>query len=126
MSNAQLETLENTLANAVHRPWGWYASIQVGEGFQVKLIVVNPGESLSLQSHSKRSEHWVLINGIATITVGDDVTNYSTDQHIYIPCGAKHRLQNQTEREVRLVEVQLGSYVGEDDIVRYSDIYGRV
>jgi mannose-1-phosphate guanylyltransferase / mannose-6-phosphate isomerase len=112
-------------SNAVVRPWGWYNVIDAGDGFQVKRIMVNPGGSLSLQSHAKRAEHWVVVTGTATITVGERVAHYTSNRHVYIPIGSKHRLQNHTNEMVQLIEVQSGSYLGEDDIVRYEDIYNR-
>ncbi len=110
----------------VQRPWGWYDVIDAESGFQVKQIMVNPGASLSLQSHEHRAEHWVVVAGTATITVGDTVAEFASNSHVYIPLKAKHRLQNNTHQLVRLVEVQCGSYLGEDDIVRYEDRYNRV
>jgi mannose-1-phosphate guanylyltransferase / mannose-6-phosphate isomerase len=119
------EAPANAPDNAVHRPWGWYASLHMAAGFQVKSIVVNPGHSLSLQSHAQRAEHWVVVQGVATVTVNDSVLDYPPNQHIYIPIGSKHRLQNHTGQVVQLIEVQCGQYLGEDDIIRYSDVYGR-
>ncbi len=115
----------------VNRPWGWYDSLgsgpnsEAGTGFQVKHIGVHPGQSLSLQLHHKRAEHWVVIKGTATITVGESVRDYQANQHVFIPLGDVHRLENKTDEAVEIVEVQLGAYLGEDDIVRLQDIYAR-
>ena len=110
----------------VQRPWGYYDSIDVGAHHQVKRILVEPAGRLSLQSHAQRAEHWVVIAGIATITVDDKRADYSVGQHVFIPLGAKHRLENLTAASVEIIEVQIGAYLGEDDIVRYDDIYGRL
>lgn len=107
------------------RPWGWYESLIVGGRFQVKRIVVNPGASLSLQSHHHRSEHWIVVEGTAKVTVDDDVKLLSENQSVYIPLGAIHRMENPGKLPMVLIEVQTGSYLGEDDILRYEDIYAR-
>ncbi|MEI4263271.1 mannose-1-phosphate guanylyltransferase/mannose-6-phosphate isomerase [Roseovarius sp. D0-M9] len=108
-----------------YRPWGWYESLAIGGRFQVKRIVVNPGASLSLQSHHHRSEHWVVVEGTARVTVGDQVHLLSENQSVYIPLGAVHRMENPGKLPMVLIEVQTGSYLGEDDIIRYEDIYAR-
>lgn len=108
-----------------HRPWGWFESLAVGERFQVKRIVVKPGGVLSLQSHHHRSEHWIVVAGTARITVGDDVRLISENQSVYVPLGAVHRLENPGRMPMVLIEVQTGAYLGEDDIVRYEDVYAR-
>lgn len=108
-----------------HRPWGWFESLVVGKRFQVKRIVVNPGASLSLQSHFHRSEHWIVVQGTATVTIEESVTLVTENQSVYIPLGAKHRLENPGRVPMILIEVQTGAYVGEDDIVRYDDFYAR-
>ncbi len=116
------------LHRKVSRPWGWYDSLGSGPdgaGFQVKHIGVHPGQSLSLQLHHKRAEHWVVIKGRATITVGESVRDYQPGEHVFIPLGDVHRLENKTDAAVEIVEVQLGTYLGEDDIVRLSDRYQR-
>ena len=119
------------LHRKVHRPWGWYDSLgsgpnsEAGAGFQVKHIAVHPGQSLSLQLHHKRAEHWVVVKGTATITVGENVRDYRPGEHAFIPLGDVHRLENKTDAAVEIVEVQLGSYLGEDDIVRLRDLYQR-
>lgn len=108
-----------------HRPWGWYESLLVGARFQVKRITVLPGASLSLQSHFHRSEHWIIVEGTAKVTVDDEVKLLSENQSVYIPVGTKHRLENPGRIPLVFIEVQTGSYVGEDDIVRYEDRYAR-
>ena len=108
-----------------HKPWGWYVSLVSGNGFQVKRILVKPGESLSLQSHKYRSEHWVVVAGVATVTIGVKVKNIKENESVFIPKGVKHRLKNQGEDPMELIEVQTGSYLGEDDITRFEDFYAR-
>lgn len=108
-----------------YRPWGWYESLVIGGRFQVKRIVVNPGAALSLQSHHHRSEHWIVVEGTARVTVDDDVRLISENQSVYIPLGATHRMENPGKLPMVLIEVQTGSYLGEDDIVRYEDVYAR-
>jgi mannose-1-phosphate guanylyltransferase/mannose-6-phosphate isomerase len=108
-----------------YRPWGWYESLAIGGRFQVKRIVVNPGAALSLQSHHHRSEHWVVVEGTAKVTVGDDVKLVSENESVYIPLGAVHRMENPGRLPMVLIEVQTGSYLGEDDIIRYEDVYAR-
>ncbi|MFN8848185.1 MAG: mannose-1-phosphate guanylyltransferase/mannose-6-phosphate isomerase [Inhella sp.] len=116
---------EGRLHRKVHRPWGWYDSIDAGERFQVKRILVKPGASLSLQMHHHRAEHWIVVSGTAEVTVGDQVLLLSENQSTYIPLGVKHRLANPGKLPLELIEVQSGSYLGEDDIVRFEDTYGR-
>ena len=116
---------EKSLHRKVHRPWGWYDSIDAGPRFQVKRIMVKPGASLSLQMHHHRAEHWVVVSGTAEITNGDHVIVLSENQSTYIPLGQKHRLANPGKLPLELIEVQSGSYLGEDDIVRFVDDYGR-
>jgi mannose-1-phosphate guanylyltransferase/mannose-6-phosphate isomerase len=108
-----------------HRPWGWFESLAVGDRFQVKRIVVHPGAALSLQSHFHRAEHWIVVRGTARVTVGETVQLLSENQAAYIPLGARHRLENPGKVDMVLIEVQTGSYLGEDDIVRYDDVYAR-
>lgn len=117
---AQAETLPRD-----YRPWGWYESIALGPRFQVKRIVVNPGAALSLQSHNHRSEHWIVVEGTARVTIGADVKKVTENQSVYIPLGEVHRLENPSMLPLTLIEVQTGSYFGEDDIIRYDDIYAR-
>ncbi|HDZ82664.1 MAG TPA: mannose-1-phosphate guanylyltransferase/mannose-6-phosphate isomerase [Roseobacter sp.] len=108
-----------------YRPWGWYESLVIGTRFQVKRIVVNPGAALSLQSHHHRSEHWIVVEGTAKVTVNDEVSLVGENQSVYIPLGAVHRMENPGKVPMVLIEVQTGSYFGEDDIIRYEDIYAR-
>ncbi|EKE44504.1 alginate biosynthesis protein AlgA [Oceaniovalibus guishaninsula JLT2003] len=108
-----------------HRPWGWFESLVISDRFQVKRIVVHPGAALSLQSHHHRSEHWIVVRGTARVTVNDDVALLTENQSIYIPLGAVHRMENPGKVDMVLIEVQTGPYLGEDDIVRYEDIYAR-
>lgn len=109
----------------VHRPWGWYDSIDSGARFQVKRIVVKPGASLSLQMHHHRAEHWIVVTGTARVTRGDEVILLTENQSTYIPLGTKHRLENPGKVPLEMIEVQSGAYLGEDDIVRFEDTYGR-
>jgi mannose-1-phosphate guanylyltransferase/mannose-6-phosphate isomerase len=110
----------------VYRPWGWYDSIEVGLHFQVKRLHVNPGAKLSLQMHHKRAEHWVVVSGTATVINGEDVLTLTEGDSTYIPIGTTHGLENKTNEQLEIIEVQSGTYLGEDDIVRFEDIYGRV
>ncbi len=110
----------------VYRPWGSYTSVDNGERFQVKRIVVKPGAALSLQMHHHRAEHWIVVNGTARVTCDEDIMVLTENQSTYIPLGSKHRLENIGEHPLELIEVQSGSYLGEDDIVRFDDVYGRV
>lgn len=113
------------LHREVHRPWGSYDSVDVGDGFQVKRIKVKPGARLSLQSHARRAEHWIVVRGTARVTRDNDVFELFANQSTYIPIGAKHRLENPGAEMLELIEVQSGDYLGEDDIVRHEDQYGR-
>lgn len=125
----ELESLrrsEHVLPRKVHRPWGWYDSIDECERFKVKRIQVKPGASLSLQKHMHRAEHWVVVKGTATVFCDDNTIILRENQSTYIPQGAKHRLANLTEDDLEIIEVQSGNYVGEDDIIRFEDSYGRV
>lgn len=108
-----------------YRPWGYYDSLEISEGFQVKRIVVNPGQQLSLQLHHHRSEHWIVLQGTAEITNGTTVTTLKQNESTYIPAETKHRLANRGTDLLEIIEVQVGSYLGEDDIVRFEDVYGR-
>jgi mannose-1-phosphate guanylyltransferase/mannose-6-phosphate isomerase len=108
-----------------HRPWGWFESLAIGEGFQVKRIHVKPGSALSLQSHKHRSEHWIVVEGVARVTIDDSVQTMTEGQSVYVPLGSRHRLENPGEFPMVLIEVQIGTYLGEDDIVRYEDLYAR-
>lgn len=110
----------------VYRPWGWYEGIDAGERFQVKRIMVKPGEKLSLQMHHHRAEHWVVVSGSAMITIDEKTSLFSENESAYIPIGSTHRLENPGKLPLHLIEVQSGSYLGEDDIVRFNDSYGRL
>ena len=116
---------EQSLHRKVHRPWGWYDSIDDGKRFQVKRIMVKPGASLSLQMHHHRAEHWIVVSGTAEVTNGEQVILLSENQSTYIPLGQTHRLANPGKVPLEIIEVQSGSYLGEDDIVRFEDTYGR-
>jgi mannose-1-phosphate guanylyltransferase / mannose-6-phosphate isomerase len=107
------------------RPWGWFESLVAGDRFQVKRIQVVPGAALSLQSHHHRAEHWIVVEGTARVTIDDTVQLLSENQSVYIPLGAVHRLENPGKVPLTLIEVQTGSYLGEDDIIRYEDLYAR-
>ena len=108
------------------RPWGSYAVLQEGPGFKVKLLEVLPHQKLSLQMHKHRSEHWVVVEGHVLFTCGEEVGEFAPNDYLYIPQGAKHRIENASDDRVRIIEVQQGDYLGEDDIVRFEDVYGRV
>ncbi len=108
-----------------YRPWGWYESLALGPRFQVKRIVVKPAAALSLQSHNYRSEHWVVVEGTAKVTLNNDIQTVAENQSVYIPLGAVHRIENPGKQPLTLIEVQTGSYFGEDDIIRYDDVYAR-
>ena len=110
----------------VYRPWGWYDSIETGLHFQVKRLHVNPGSKLSLQMHHNRAEHWVVVSGTATAINGEDILTLNAGDSTYIPIGITHSLENKTTKALEIIEVQSGSYLGEDDIVRFEDIYNRL
>ncbi|MBE3639501.1 mannose-1-phosphate guanylyltransferase/mannose-6-phosphate isomerase [Mangrovicoccus algicola] len=116
----EAETLPRT-----YRPWGWYETLALADRFQVKQIMVPPGKKLSLQSHHHRAEHWIVVKGTATVTIDDEVKLVTENESVYIPLGAIHRLENPGKVNLHLIEVQTGAYLGEDDIVRYEDIYNR-
>ena len=117
--------IERTFHQKVYRPWGYYEGLDAGPAFQVKRLGVNPGASLSLQLHHHRAEHWVVVSGVATVTAGEKVFDLNPNESCYIPLETRHRLQNLTEEPLEIIEVQSGSYLGEDDIVRFEDNYGR-
>lgn len=117
--------IEHALHRKVHRPWGWYDSIDMGPRFQVKRIMVRPGASLSLQMHHHRAEHWIVVTGTAEVTCGEKKVLLTENQSTYIPLGEVHRLANPGRVDLEIIEVQSGSYLGEDDIVRFEDTYGR-
>ena len=116
---------EATIHNKAYRPWGAYECIDHDSRFQVKRITVNPGASLSLQLHHHRSEHWIVVQGTAKVTCGEKVFLMGESESTYIPLGEKHRLENTGKIPLELIEVQTGTYLGEDDIVRFEDRYGR-
>lgn len=121
----QAERTEHLIHRRVYRPWGYYEGIDIGERFQAKRIMVKPGAKLSLQKHHHRAEHWVVVSGYAKVTRGEDILLLQEDQSTYIPIGMKHRLENIGTGSLYLIEVQSGSYLGEDDIVRFDDDYKR-
>ena len=110
----------------VYRPWGKYDSIDNGERYQVKRITVKPGAKLSVQMHHHRAEHWIVVSGTAQVTKGEETFLLSENESTYLPVGVVHALENPGKVELELIEVQSGSYLGEDDIVRFEDLYGRV
>jgi len=116
---------EHVTHTRVYRPWGYYESIDAGNRFQVKRIMVKPGQALSLQMHNHRAEHWVVVSGTARVTRGEQVFELHENESTFIPVGTQHRLENATGEPLYLIEVQSGSYLGEDDIVRYDDRYRR-
>ena len=116
---------EEQLHRKVYRPWGWYDSIESGKHFQVKRLEVNPGAKLSLQMHHNRAEHWVVVSGTATVTNGEAILTLTEGESTYIPACTLHSLENKTNEQLQVIEVQSGTYLGEDDIVRFEDIYGR-
>lgn len=116
---------EHLTHKQVFRPWGWYEGIDEGERFQVKRIMVKPGEKLSLQKHHHRAEHWIIVSGTARVTCGEAIELLTENQSTYIPLGTTHRLENPGKIDLHMIEVQSGSYLGEDDIVRFEDIYQR-
>lgn len=116
---------EHVLHRKVSRPWGWYDTIDIGSRFKVKRIQVNPGASLSLQKHAKRAEHWVVVTGVAEVTCGDNVITLHENESTFIPLGEIHRLSNPGDNPLEIIEVQSGVYLGEDDIIRFDDSYGR-
>ena len=108
-----------------HRPWCWFESFALGDCFQVKRISVKPGAALSLQNHKHRSEQWIVVEGTAKVTIEDEIKLVTEGQSVYVPLGAKHRMENPGEVPMLLIEVQIGTYLGEDDITRYEDVYAR-
>ena len=117
---------ESNAHRKVYRPWGWYDSIESGEYFQVKRLHVKPSAKLSLQMHHKRAEHWVVVSGTATVTNGEQIFSLEKGESIYIPLGITHSLENATNEPLEIIEVQSGTYLGEDDIIRFEDMYGRI
>ena len=123
---ASVDSELTELPATVCRPWGSYTTLNHGDGYQVKRITVAPGQKLSLQYHHKRAEHWVVVQGKANVQIGDDEFEICTGEYSYIPLGEKHRITNISDTSFILIEVQLGEYLGEDDIVRLADEYGRL
>jgi mannose-1-phosphate guanylyltransferase/mannose-6-phosphate isomerase len=116
---------EAVIHTRVFRPWGYYETVDIGERHQVKHIQVLPGRALSLQKHNKRAEHWVVVRGVARVTRGNDVFDLNENESTFIPLGIRHRLENTGSEPLHLIEVQSGAYLGEDDIERFEDKYGR-
>lgn len=121
----QFESNNSEIGQTFHRPWGTYTIIEEHANYKIKRIDVKPGASLSLQMHNLRSEHWIVIEGIAHVTNGDNIIELQSNQSTFIPVKTKHRLENKTTSNLAIIEVQCGSYLGEDDIIRFDDIYGR-
>lgn len=119
-TTSRTEIIERTT-----RPWGWYETVSEVAGNKVKRIRVHPGQQISLQKHHQRAEHWVVVQGMAHVTAGERVVDLAPGQHVDIAIGEVHRLANLTDQPVEIVEVQFGNYLGEDDIVRLQDDYGR-
>lgn len=119
------ENQTNEVGKIYQRPWGTYQTLALAPGYQVKILTINLGGRLSLQKHFKRAEHWVVVKGTPTLTVGDETRIYHVNEKVYIPLEVMHRIENFANEESVLVEVQVGEYLGEDDIVRIEDIYGR-
>ena len=115
----------NQVGVIYERPWGTYQTLALEQGYQIKVLTVNPGGRLSLQRHFKRAEHWVVVKGEPTITIDELEKSYPVDSAVYIPIESRHRIQNFTDEVCQLVEVQIGDYLGEDDIERLDDVYGR-
>ena len=122
---AATDVSQSTMHRKVARPWGTYDSVDVGERHQVKRITVRPGAKLSLQMHHHRAEHWIVVKGTALVTRGEEEILLTENESTFIPLGTKHRLENPGDTDLELIEVQSGSYLGEDDIVRFEDAYGR-
>ena len=118
-------TFRSQIARSSHRPWGRFEILATQNWFQVKRILVNPGAGLSLQSHTHRSEHWIVVDGTIRVTVDDKIQLLTESQSVFIPLGAVHRMENPGKVPMILIEVQTGAYLGEDDIIRYEDIYSR-
>jgi mannose-6-phosphate isomerase len=116
----------NEIGKIYQRPWGTYQTLALSKNYQVKILTTNPGGRLSLQKHSKRAEHWVVVQGHPTITLDQTVKTYQVNDRIFIPQNTAHRIENLTAEPTIIIEVQIGEYLGEDDIVRLEDIYGRL
>lgn len=116
----------NDVGKIYERPWGCYQTLALAEGYQVKILTINPGGQLSLQKHFKRSEHWVVVAGNPTLTIDETKKSYGVNEHVFIPLESVHRIENLEDSIATIIEVQVGSYLGEDDIERLEDVYGRV
>lgn len=116
----------NEIGKIYHRPWGTYQTLALNPGYQIKILTVNPNGRLSLQRHFKRSEHWVVVAGAPTITIDAETKVYRANENVFIPIESLHRIENLTAEPCTIVEVQVGDYLGEDDIERIDDVYGRV
>jgi mannose-6-phosphate isomerase len=117
--------MNNEIGKIYTRPWGTYQTIALTDNYQVKILTINPNGHLSLQKHSKCSEHWTIVKGDPTITIDETVKTYPVNSHIFIPVGAAHRIENVTATPAVIIEVQIGPYLGEDDIIKIPDVYGR-
>lgn len=115
----------NEIGKVYERPWGTYRTLAMASGYQVKVITVNPGGCLSLQKHFQRAEHWVVVKGSPTFTIGDEVKTYQPNDHVFVALEQVHRMENRTDSSAEIIEVQIGEYLGEDDIERLEDIYDR-
>jgi mannose-1-phosphate guanylyltransferase/mannose-6-phosphate isomerase len=116
---------EHLSHSKAYRPWGWFQTLETRDQFQLKVINLNPNSKISLQRHQHRAEHWVVVAGTATVTRGDKIIKLEKNESTYIPIGMIHRLENKTDETLEIIEVQSGSYLGEDDIERFDDEYGR-
>jgi mannose-6-phosphate isomerase len=115
----------NEVGKIYQRPWGTYETLRIEANYQVKSLTINPGGRLSLQKHFKRAEHWVVVAGSPTLTINENTRVYQVNESVFIPQEAKHRIENFTDQIAKIIEVQVGDYLGEDDIVRFEDVYGR-
>lgn len=118
--------MNNEIGKIYSRPWGTYQTLELAKNYQVKTIAINPGGRLSLQKHCHRAEHWIVVSGKPTLTIDTTTKIYSIGDHIFIPIGTLHRMENFTSTPVVIIETQIGDYLGEDDIIRIEDVYGRV
>ena len=122
----KIDADRNIIGLTNQRPWGDYVTIFKGKNFQIKIITVNPGHKLSVQKHFKRSEHWIVTHGQATVEIDEAVLTLNDNEHCHIPKEAVHSLENKSNEQLKIIELQYGTYLGEDDIVRYEDRYGRI
>lgn len=116
---------QNEVGKVYVRPWGSYQTLRMEKNHQVKVLIIHPGGRLSLQKHMRRSEHWTVVRGTPTLTIHQTTKVYKVDESVYIPCGAVHRIENFGNEDCQIIEVQVGDYLGEDDIIRLEDIYER-